>query len=96
MFHYETGIGLDAAGYLALINRMTGKPTARIGETLAWGRPNAIPEKGMSGLTELRAVCPGEVVNIGNPESYAAFRAQYPGVDQPPPPPTRPPPEIRR
>ncbi len=98
VFHYETGIGLDAQGYLALIDRMTGKPSARIGEQLAWGRPNAIPEKGMVGLEALRAACPGELINIGNPESLAAFRAQYPHADQPPPsrPSPPPPPEIRR
>lgn len=94
VFHHETGIGLDEAGYLALIDRMTGKPRARIGEKLAWGAPNAIPEKGMVGLESLRAACPGELVNIGNPESYAAFRAQYPHVGQPPLPP--PPPVIKR
>ena len=26
VFHQETGIGLDSEGYLALIDRMTGRP----------------------------------------------------------------------
>lgn len=91
VFHMETGIGLDDAGYLALIDRMSGKVRGRIGELMAWGRPNAIPEKGMVGLEALRAACPGELVNIGNPESHALFRARYPrsGAPVPPPQPQR-------
>lgn len=90
VLHYETGIGLDQAGYLALIDRMTGKPSARVGEKLAWGAPNPIPERGMVGLEALRAACPGELVNIGNPESYALFRARYPQSRTPVPPPPPP------
>lgn len=92
VFHLETGIGLDREGYLALVDRMTGKVRGRIGEHMAWGRPNAIPEKGMVGLEQLRAACPGELVNIGNPESNAIFRARYPQSRaplSPPPPPQR-------
>lgn len=92
VFHMETGIGLDEAGYLALIDRMTGKVRGRIGEQMAWGAPNAIPEKAMVGLEALSASCPGELVNIGNPESHALFRARYPRSSTPvssPPPPLR-------
>ncbi len=77
VFHHETGVGLDEQGYLALIDRMSGKVRGRVGEKLAWGAPNAIPEKGMVGLEKLRAACPGELLNIGNPESAAAFNARY-------------------
>ena len=77
VFHYETGIGLDDEGYLALIDRMTGKVRGRVGEMMAWGAPNAIPENGMVGLEELRGACRGEILNIGNPESKAAFDARY-------------------
>jgi len=91
VFHLETGVALDKQGYLALVDRMTGKVRGRIGEMLAWGAPNAIPEKGMVGLEELRAACPGELINIGNPESHAIFRARYPQSRTPvsPPPPPR-------
>lgn len=90
VFHMETGIGLDGDGYPALIDRMTGKVRGRVGEMMAWGRPNAIPDNGMVGLESLRGACPGELLNIGNPESYAGFRARYPHVGEPvpPPPPT--------
>ena len=85
----ETGIGFDSDGYLALIDRMTGKVRARVGEKLAWGGPNAIPEGGMVGLEPLRAACPGELINIGNPDSMAVFEARYPSSRTPPPPPPR-------
>ncbi len=90
VFHFETGIGVDREGYLALIDRMTGKVSGRIGEMMAWGAPNAIPEHGMIGMEELRAACPGEVINIGNPESSAVFNARYGLERRPvnPPPPT--------
>ena len=89
VFHMETGIGFDSDGYLALIDRMTGKVRARVGEKLAWGGPNAIPEGGMVGLEPLRAACPGEFINIGNPDSMAVFEARYPSSRTPPPPPPR-------
>lgn len=91
VFHFETGIGIDDKGYLALIDRMTGTVRARVGERLAWGAPNAIPERYMVGLEQLRAACPGELINIGNPESHAVFRARYPqsGTPVSPPPPPR-------
>lgn len=107
VFHHETGIGLDADGYLALIDRTTGKVRGRVGEKLAWGAPNAIPEQHMVGLAELRAACPGELANIGNPESAAAFNARYglaggpreplvkPGEVPKAPPPPPPPPKRR-
>jgi len=76
VFHQETGIGIDSAGYLALIDRTTGEVRGRVGEKLAWGAPNAIPKNGMVGLDSLRAACPGELINIGNPESAAAFDAR--------------------
>ena len=77
MFHKETGIGLDEQGYLALIDRRTGKPSGRVGEEFAWGAPNnsgeALPE-----VIALHAQCgPGPVVNVGNPESKAAFEGRY-------------------
>jgi hypothetical protein len=93
VFHRETGIGVDRAGYLALIDRMTGEVRGRVGEMMAWGAPNAIPGNGMVGLAELRAACPGELLNIGNPESAAVFNARYPGSAAPPPPPPPPPPK---
>ncbi|HXG80377.1 MAG TPA: hypothetical protein VNJ05_01100, partial [Sphingomicrobium sp.] len=77
MFHKETGIGLDDQGYLALIDRRTGKPTGRIGEMFAWGAPNAANED-MPEVIELRARCgTGPLVNVGNPESKAAFDLRY-------------------
>lgn len=77
VFHKETGIGLDRAGYMAVVDRMTGRVRGRVGEMMAWGAPNAIPDDGMVGLAGLRAACPGELVNIGNPESKAVFDARY-------------------
>jgi hypothetical protein len=77
MFHKETGIGLDPQGYLALIDRRTGKPTGRIGEMFAWGAPNPSGEE-MPEVIELHARCgPGTVVNAGNPESKTAFDLRY-------------------
>lgn len=76
-FHHETGIGLDEQGYLALIDRRTGKPKGRIGETFVWAGPNRFREN-MPGLTELKAKC-GDlpVAHVGNPESKAAFDIRY-------------------
>lgn len=76
IFHRETGIGLDPEGYLALVDRRTGRPTGRIGEMFSWGGPNgealAVP-----GVATLQAKCgPGPVTNVGNPESKAAFDAR--------------------
>lgn len=77
MFHKETGIGLDGQGYLALIDRRNGKPTGRVGEMFAWGAPNAESED-MPEVKELRAKCgAGPIVNVGNPESGAAFDQRY-------------------
>ena len=79
MFHKETGIGLDAQGYLALIDRATGKPTGRIGEMFFWASPNDARED-MSEVIALHAACgAGPVVNVGNPESKFAFDARYRG-----------------
>lgn len=78
VFHRETGIGLDPQGYLATIDRRTGKATGRIGEMWSWAGPNNGTE--FDGLAELKAACgDGPVVNVGNPESQARFRARYPG-----------------
>lgn len=77
MFHKETGIGVDGQGYLALINRGTGKPTGRVGEMFAWGAPNAATED-MPEVIALRAQCGTRpLVNVGNPESKAAFDLRY-------------------
>ena len=76
MFHRETGIGLDAQGYLATIDRRSGKATGRIGELWSWAGPN--PGTAIDGLGELRAACgAGPVVNVGNPQSEARFEARY-------------------
>ncbi len=75
-FHRETGIGVDAQGYLALIDRVTGKAKARIGEMMSWAGPNEA--KDFVGLEELKARCGGgPVANAGNPESKAVFDARY-------------------
>ena len=77
MFHKETGIGVDPQGYLALIDRRTGKPSGRVGEMFAWGAPNAASED-MPEVVELRAKCgAGPMVNVGNPESKTAFDLRY-------------------
>lgn len=76
-FHRETGVGLDQDGYLALIDRRTGKATGRIGERFAWGAPNAIP-KDDPGVARLKARCGNlPVESVGNPESEAVFNARY-------------------
>lgn len=76
VFHRETGIGLDAHGYLATINRRTGKATGRIGEMWSWAGPN--PGREFDGLEALKAACgDGPVINVGNPESDARFKARY-------------------
>lgn len=76
-FHRETGIGLDEQGYLALIDRQTGKPKGRIGEIFTWGGPNHM-RPDMPGLAELKARCgEGPVAHVGNPEAKAAFDRRY-------------------
>ena len=78
-FHRETGIGLDAQGYLAIIDRRTGRAKGRIGEMWSWAGPN--PGTQFDGLEELKAACgDGPVANVGNPESQARFEARYPGA----------------
>ena len=79
VFHRETGIGLDAQGYLAVIDRRTGKAKGRIGEMWSWAGPN--PGEEFDGLEELKAACgDGPIANVGNPESEARFKARYPGA----------------
>ena len=76
-FHRETGVGIDDEGYLALVNRATGKPAGRLGEDFTWAGPNAIDES-WPAVRELRARCgDGEILNVGNPESSAAFEARW-------------------
>ena len=78
VFHRETGISLDAQGYLAIIDRRTGKAKGRIGEMWSWAGPN--PGTDFDGLEELKARCgDGPIYNVGNPESEARFKARYPG-----------------
>jgi hypothetical protein len=76
-FHKETGVGLDPQGYLALIDRRTGKPKGRIGEMFFWAGPNGL-RPDMPGLAELKAKCgDGPVEHVGSPESKAAFELRY-------------------
>ena len=78
VFHRETGIGIDEHGYLAAIDRKTGKARGRIGEMWSWAGPN--PDTGFDGLEELKSACgDGPLVNVGNPESQARFKARNPG-----------------
>lgn len=80
VFHQETGIGLDAQGYLAAIDRRTGKASGRIGEMWSWAGPN--PGMRFDGLDALKAACgDGPIVNVGNPESRARFKARYARVN---------------
>ena len=79
VFHRETGIGLDAQGYVAIIDRSTGKAKGRIGEMWSWAGPN--PGEEFEGLAELKSRCgDGPIANVGNPESEARFKARYPGA----------------
>ncbi|MEO7654568.1 MAG: hypothetical protein ABIS23_02655 [Sphingomicrobium sp.] len=76
-FHRETGLGLDPQGYLALVDRATGRAKGRIGEIMSWGGPNAVPANDPA-VAALKAQC-GDlpIVNVGNPESSARFNARY-------------------
>jgi len=77
VFHRETGLGLDAQGYLATVDRKSGKATGRIAEMWSWAGPN--PGTEFDGLVELKAACgDGPIANVGNPESEARFKARYP------------------
>ncbi len=72
---------IEAVGSLASARptRMNDqpKPTGRVGEMFARGAPNPSGED-MPELVELHARCgPGTVVNVGNPESKAAFDLRY-------------------
>ncbi len=76
VFHRETGIGLDAQGYLAAIDRRTGKAVGRVGEMWSWAAPN--PGTEFDGLEGLKAACgDGPIENVGNPESTARFEARH-------------------
>ncbi len=76
VFHKETGIGLDAQGYLAAIDRDTGQSKGRVGEMWSWAGPN--PGTQFDGLEELKAACgDGPIENVGNPESEAVFDARH-------------------
>ncbi len=76
VFHRETGIGLDAQGYLAAIDRDTGQSKGRVGEMWSWAGPN--PGTQFDGLEELKAACgDGPIENVGNPESEAVFDARH-------------------
>lgn len=75
VFRRETGIGFDAQGYLAIIDRETGKAKGRIGEMWEWAGPN--PDKEFDGLEELKAACgDGPLAFVGNPESKARSEAR--------------------
>jgi hypothetical protein len=76
-FHRETGIGLDGQGYLALVDRATGKAKGRLGEMFSWGGPNGVSE-GSAMVKQLREQC-GEapLFNVGNPESSNVFHKRY-------------------
>ena len=79
VFHQETGIGLDAQGYLAAIDRRSGRAVGRIGEEWSWAARN--PGTEFDGLDALKAACgAGPIENVGNPESDARFKARYPGA----------------
>jgi len=76
-FHRETGVGLDDQGYLALIDRATGKAKGRLGEMFSWGGPNAVGED-FPLVKQLRAQCGNApLFNVGNPESSNVFRKRY-------------------
>jgi hypothetical protein len=75
-FHRETGLGLDEQGYLALIDRATGKAKGRLGEMFSWGGPNGVGED-FPMVKELRAQCGNApLFNAGNPESSNVFRTR--------------------
>lgn len=76
-FHHETGLGFDNEGYLALVDRRSGKPKGRIGEMFGWAGPNRLREN-MPGLAILKARCgDGPLYHVGNPESEAAFKIRH-------------------
>lgn len=92
-FHAETGLDVDASGYLVLRNRVSGQTLARIGEDMSWGGPaTAIidPET----KRKLHEACgEGEIYIVGSPEASERFVTQYPHVRNPspaPPPPSQP------
>jgi hypothetical protein len=81
-FHRETGLGLDAEGYLALKDRRTGESRGRIGEWFVWAGPNAVEETSPM-VPELRARCgSAPLVNAGNPESAHYSRVRTWQIDE--------------
>ena len=81
-FHRETGLGRDAQGYLALIDRATGKVRGRIGERMTWAGPNALPETSAA-LRDLKARCGDKpVAYVGSPESSSLFRVRAWEIDE--------------
>lgn len=76
-FHRETGIGFDPQGYLALIDRATGKAKGRFGETFIWAGPNAVKEDSPM-VKKLRVQCgDAPLFHVGNPESRNVFKTRY-------------------
>jgi hypothetical protein len=76
-FLRETGIGIDNQGYIALIDRATGKAKGRFGEQFTWAGPNSVKEDS-PGVKELRAACgKAPLANVGNPESSNVFTKRY-------------------
>jgi hypothetical protein len=80
-FHRETGIGVDADGYLVLKDRMTGENRGRIGEWFSWAGPNAVDETSPM-VKELRTRCgSAPLLNVGNPSSAYQFRVRAWQID---------------
>ena len=78
-FLAETGLDVDAEGYLVLVNRHSGEIMARLGENMNWGGPNFIAEDDPK-IAELKRQCGDlEVVNVGNPMSTARWNDERAG-----------------
>jgi hypothetical protein len=80
-FGAETGVRLDQRGALTLYRRgdggYDGEP-ARVGERMVLGGGSGREISDADVISAVRAACgPGRVVYVGNPRSYAAFRARH-------------------
>ena len=71
-FLAETGLDVDAEGYLILVNRFTGETMARVGEEMVWAGPNGSPDAETA--ARIHDACgPGAITEVGNPESEERF-----------------------
>lgn len=79
-FGAETGLAIDEAGALTLINRASGAPMAHVGEIVAiTGNVERVTHR--AALAQAAACGGGPIVWVGSPVSYTRLRYQTPEIE---------------